>query len=66
MGKTSEQKKWLQGFSRVGFLFPWIYLLRARQYLFAIIIYIVPIIVGYFVNNSILSFGIWLIVAIVV
>lgn len=61
-----NQQKWLKWFSRVGFLLPWIYLLRARQYLLAIIVYIVPSVIGYLVNNSLLSLMIYLIVGITI
>lgn len=61
-----DQKKWLKWFSRVGFLLPWIYLLRARQYLIAIIVYVVPAVIGYFINNSLLSLIIYLAIGITI
>ena len=45
-----EQEKWLKWFSWVGFFFPWIYLFRARQWLLAIIVLILPSILGYFLG----------------
>ena len=56
-----EQEKWLKGFSWVGFFFPWIYLFRARQYLLAVIVLIIPSIVWYFLTDIL-----WSVLAIIV
>ena len=55
---NQDQEKRLQWFSRVGFLFTWIYLLRARQYLFAILAFVLPY--GFWYINGFLSLIIWI------
>lgn len=65
MEKKDQQKR-LKWFSRVGFFFPWIYLLRARRYIWGIAILIVPTILGYFIESNIFLFIISLIVGIII
>ncbi|MCX6824577.1 MAG: hypothetical protein NT085_05685 [candidate division SR1 bacterium] len=61
---NQDQQKWLKGFSRVGFLLPWIYLLRARQYVFAILAFIIPYGAGYV--NGLLAFILGIAISIII
>lgn len=61
---NQDQQKWLKWFSRVGFLLPWVYLLRARQYMFAILAFIIPYGAGYI--NGLLAFILWIAVSIII
>jgi len=61
---NQDQQKWLKWFSRVGFLLPWIYLLRARQYVFAILAFIIPYGAGYI--NGLLALILWIVISIII
>jgi len=64
--ENQTQTQWLRWFSRAGFFLSWIYLLRARQYLFVLFYFVISFALWYFLPNLLLSFLISLIMNIMI